>query len=184
MSVSYDGRTYSEGKKINWKDGFRAIYCILHYNLPNCPPYIQFVAYLFVGGVAAIVNLLIFLLLYTFNLAIEFAAPIAFIAAAAINYGLSVLFVFRHKARWGTLFEILVYSLVVLIGAVLDLFITKLLINLSGAPALAKIISSILVLIFNFLGRRFLVFPLGSRGDWRDREQRTSRAETSTGDEG
>ena len=57
MSVSYDGRTYSEGKKINWKDGFRAIYCILHYNLPNCPPYIQFLAYLIVGGVAATVNL-------------------------------------------------------------------------------------------------------------------------------
>ena len=63
MSVSYHGRTYSEGKKINWKDGFRAIYCILHYNLPYCPPYIQFLAYLVVGGVAAIVNLFIFLLL-------------------------------------------------------------------------------------------------------------------------
>ncbi|MFM8318691.1 MAG: glycosyltransferase family 2 protein, partial [Bacteroidota bacterium] len=25
-------RTYAEGKKINWKDGFRAIYCILKYN--------------------------------------------------------------------------------------------------------------------------------------------------------
>jgi glycosyltransferase involved in cell wall biosynthesis len=31
--VSYYGRTYKEGKKINWKDGFRAIYCILKYNL-------------------------------------------------------------------------------------------------------------------------------------------------------
>jgi glycosyltransferase involved in cell wall biosynthesis len=31
--ISYYGRTYEEGKKINWKDGFRAIYCILKYNL-------------------------------------------------------------------------------------------------------------------------------------------------------
>ena len=33
VGVSYYGRTYAEGKKINWKDGFRAIYCILKYNL-------------------------------------------------------------------------------------------------------------------------------------------------------
>lgn len=31
VGISYYGRTYQEGKKINWKDGFRAIYCILKY---------------------------------------------------------------------------------------------------------------------------------------------------------
>jgi glycosyltransferase involved in cell wall biosynthesis len=33
VGISYYGRTYAEGKKINWQDGFRAIYCILKYNL-------------------------------------------------------------------------------------------------------------------------------------------------------
>lgn len=33
VGISYYGRSYAEGKKINWKDGFRAIYCILKYNL-------------------------------------------------------------------------------------------------------------------------------------------------------
>lgn len=33
VGISYYGRTYSEGKKIGWKDGFRAIYCILKYGL-------------------------------------------------------------------------------------------------------------------------------------------------------
>ena len=33
VGISYYGRTYEEGKKINWKDGFRAIYCILRYNI-------------------------------------------------------------------------------------------------------------------------------------------------------
>ena len=33
VGISYAGRTYAEGKKINWKDGFRAIYAILKYNL-------------------------------------------------------------------------------------------------------------------------------------------------------
>jgi len=35
VGISYYGRTYQEGKKINWKDGFRAIYCILRYNIFN-----------------------------------------------------------------------------------------------------------------------------------------------------
>jgi glycosyltransferase involved in cell wall biosynthesis len=33
VGVSYNGRTYREGKKVGWKDGFRAIYAILRYNL-------------------------------------------------------------------------------------------------------------------------------------------------------
>jgi len=33
VGISYYGRTYAEGKKIGWRDGFRAIWCILKYNL-------------------------------------------------------------------------------------------------------------------------------------------------------
>lgn len=33
VGIAYYGRTYDEGKKINWKDGVRAVYCILKYNL-------------------------------------------------------------------------------------------------------------------------------------------------------
>jgi hypothetical protein len=33
VGISYDGRTYKEGKKIGWKDGVRAVWCIIKYNL-------------------------------------------------------------------------------------------------------------------------------------------------------
>jgi glycosyltransferase involved in cell wall biosynthesis len=33
VGISYYGRTYIDGKKIGWKDGFRALYCILKYNI-------------------------------------------------------------------------------------------------------------------------------------------------------
>ena len=33
VGISYYGRTYAEGKKIGWKDGFRAVYCIFRYGL-------------------------------------------------------------------------------------------------------------------------------------------------------
>jgi glycosyltransferase involved in cell wall biosynthesis len=35
VGISYYGRTYEEGKKIGWKDGFRAIYCIIKYRFTN-----------------------------------------------------------------------------------------------------------------------------------------------------
>lgn len=35
VGISYSGRSYAEGKKINWKDGVKAIYCILRYGLFN-----------------------------------------------------------------------------------------------------------------------------------------------------
>ena len=33
VGISYYGRSYEEGKKIGWKDGVRAIYCIIKYNI-------------------------------------------------------------------------------------------------------------------------------------------------------
>ena len=33
VGISYYGRTYEEGKKINWKDGLHAMFCILKYNI-------------------------------------------------------------------------------------------------------------------------------------------------------
>ena len=33
IGISYNGRKYSEGKKIGWKDGFSALWCILKYNI-------------------------------------------------------------------------------------------------------------------------------------------------------
>jgi hypothetical protein len=33
VGISYSGRTYAEGKKIGWRDGVRALWCIFKYNL-------------------------------------------------------------------------------------------------------------------------------------------------------
>ena len=33
IGISYYGRTYEDGKKIGWKDGFRALWCIFKYNI-------------------------------------------------------------------------------------------------------------------------------------------------------
>jgi hypothetical protein len=35
LSVSYSGRTYEQGKKIGWRDGVKALWCILRYGLAD-----------------------------------------------------------------------------------------------------------------------------------------------------
>jgi glycosyltransferase involved in cell wall biosynthesis len=39
VGISYSGRTYEEGKKIGWKDGVRAIWCLVKYSLKNLQPH-------------------------------------------------------------------------------------------------------------------------------------------------
>src|SRR5207253_732692 len=85
MGIAYAGRTYEEGKKIGAKDGFRALYCIVRYNMPHAPLPIQFLGYLFVGGFCTVVNILLFSAFLACTSA-WFAAPLAFMLAAALNY--------------------------------------------------------------------------------------------------
>ena len=82
MGISYRGRTYAEGKKIGARDGWRALYCILKYNVPKAPIPVQFLFYLFVGGSSAIVNLLAFVAAHSAGVKVSVAAVIAFIIAA------------------------------------------------------------------------------------------------------
>jgi hypothetical protein len=102
MGISYRGRTYAEGKKIGVRDGWRALYCILKYNLPKVPVPIKFLIYIFVGGFSALVNLLVFLAAHGAGVSVSVAALSAFFIAALVNYLLSIKLIFRHNAKWRT----------------------------------------------------------------------------------
>jgi len=167
MGISYHGRTYAEGKKIGVKDGLRALYCIFRYNAHKAPIPIQLLLYLFIGGLAAFVNLCVFLGMFSAGFNVTISAPTAFLTAALVNYLLCVLIMFRHKARWNSITEALVYILVVGIVATLDLGVTKALLTSGASPAASKLVATLLALILNFSGRRFLVFPEPSSGPWR-----------------
>ena len=166
MGISYFGRTYAEGKKIGAKDGARALYCIFRYNAHRSPLPIQFIIYLLIGGVAAIVNLLIFLGLYTLSAPIYIAVLSAFIIAATVNYLLCIIILFRHQARWNSTTEIIIYIVVVCLVALLDLCITWTMLNSGISPVISKLTATIFGLTINFLGRRYFVFPEPSSGAW------------------
>ena len=165
MGISYSGRTYEEGKKIGARDGFRALYCIVRYNMPHAPLPMLFAGYLVVGGLCALANLAVFSAL-TPVASTWIAAPIAFVIAAALNYWLCISLLFRRGTRWSASGEVAVYG--ALVGAVggVDAYSTVGLIGAGMPPVLAKLTASAIVLVFNFLGRRFLVFPEPRPGEW------------------
>ncbi|MCH8331221.1 MAG: bifunctional glycosyltransferase family 2/GtrA family protein [Bacteroidetes bacterium] len=167
IGVSYYGRTYEEGKKIGAKDGFRALYCIFRYNAHTAPVPIQFVIYVFIGGLAALFNLLSFMGMFSAGLSVIIAAPIAFTMAAVLNYFLCILIMFRHKAKWNTISETLIYWVVVGLVGIVDVSLTQFGMYLGYSPVLAKLWASLLALSFNFAGRRYFVFPEPSKGPWK-----------------
>ncbi|MCY3010994.1 MAG: glycosyltransferase [Planctomycetota bacterium] len=167
MGISYRGRTYDEGKKIGIKDGFRALYCIVRYNAHRAALPIQFMVYLFIGGTAAIVNLILFLGLLSLGLNSITAALLAFVLAAVVNYWLCIKTIFRHNTKWGLGGEIASYIAVVALGAIVDSSVTFLLLQSGAAAWIAKLEGTLIALVVNFAGRRFVVFAESTRGPWR-----------------
>jgi dolichol-phosphate mannosyltransferase len=164
--ISYYGRTYAEGKKIGFKDGIRALYCICHYNAHTAPWFVQLFLYLFIGGLSAVVNFFIFMALFHAGVNAAVSAPVAYIIAAMVNYFLCIFLLFRHRARWNSTAEVLIFLFIVILIGVLDLVMTGTLIDLGNPPGLSKLLASGAGLVFNFLGRRFLVFPEPPTGPW------------------
>jgi glycosyltransferase involved in cell wall biosynthesis len=158
MGISYDARTYEEGKKIGWRDGLRALYCIFHYNAYRLPLPMQLLIYFFLGGFAAAVNLSTFLLLYKLDVNLLVAAGVSFALAATVNYYLCIHLLFRRNARWSTPVEILFYALFALAVGVIDVAITSLFSMEYSHPLWAKALACFVVFIVNFLGRKFFIF--------------------------
>ncbi len=166
MGISYAGRTYADGKKIGVRDGFRALYCIFRYNAFQAPLPIQFLIYLAIGGCAAALNVAGFLGLRWAGVADLIAIPAAFAAAALANYLLCISFLFRHRARWNSTAEIVIYFALVLLGAVLDFAATWGLLQSGAEPWAAKSVACAVGLALNFLGRKYVVFPEPAAGPW------------------
>lgn len=158
-AISYTPRTAEEGKKISWKDGIRALYCILHYSAPSAPLPMQLFVYFIIGAACAILNVAAFGALLAFGLRLEIATAASFLIAAAANYFLCVAILFHHKARWNTYGEIAAYLFTVFLMGIVDYGATLSLCAAGLAPGVAKAIASVAGFVGNFLLRRYLVFP-------------------------
>ncbi|MBO7484676.1 MAG: bifunctional glycosyltransferase family 2/GtrA family protein [Spirochaetaceae bacterium] len=158
-AIHYNPRTVEEGKKINWKDGVRALYCIMHYSASTAPVPMQLILYFFIGTFSAICNLIAFFILGKCGIAFTPSVITAFIISALINYLLCISILFRHKARWSSGGEFLAYIITLVIMGGFDWLVTSGLISVGMTSGWAKAVSSIIGFFGNYLFRRVLVFP-------------------------
>jgi len=159
-AIHYNPRTYDEGKKIGYKDGIRALYCILHYGAPYAPLPMQFLLYTVIGGICAVVNLAAFIAMDMAAVPLFYSVWGSFLIAAFLNYVLCAIILFKHKARWSGFTEMLMYVFVLIVMGWSDYFITYGLIRVGLNDILSKTISTVVCFIGNFVLRKWLVFPL------------------------
>jgi glycosyltransferase involved in cell wall biosynthesis len=159
VAITYKPRSFEEGKKIGWKDGVRALYCILHYSAHTAPLPMQLLLYLFIGGVSAVGNIVLFSLFLHAGIGMTAAVVSAFVGAAVINYLLCISILFKHKARWTTTGEILAYLVTLVMMGVFDVGITIFLADAGISPMMSKSLAALFGFVGNFLLRKYLVFP-------------------------
>lgn len=121
---------------------------------------LQLFRYTFVGGVAFLVDLgTLFFLTEYFNIHYLVSAGIAFIFGLTINYLISVVWVFNSRAVENRVLEFLLFTLIGLVGLVLnELFLWILTDMLVIYYLLSKVISTFIVYFWNFFARKIVLF--------------------------
>ena len=167
--ISYDGRTYAEGKKIGARDGLRALYCIVRYNARSAPVVLQFAVYAWIAGLSGLVDLSGFALARSLGSSIPFATAGAYVLGALVNYMLCIRLLFPRDASAGLAGTRARYAAATLFFGALDLGLTLQLVGAGWPPLVAKGLALLPFPVLNFWVRRSLVFRHPSRGPWEPR---------------
>jgi len=118
----------------------------------------QFFLYLIVGGLSFVVDIGAFVLLRMADIAVIPASVISFIAATSVNYLLSIALAFQSR-RFRRHIELVRFLAVVFVGLALNTMLVCLFVySFSIYPTIAKVIAVPIVFVWNYLGRRMLVF--------------------------
>ncbi|MGM9795049.1 MAG: GtrA family protein [Candidatus Aphodosoma sp.] len=120
----------------------------------------QFVRYFISGGVAFCVDFLLMMLLHDrFNIIAEVAGTISFAVGLVITYLMSIFWIFNQRRFNNRIAEFLGFTLIGIVGLVLTYFIMKIFTNsLQINYLLSKIVSTIIVTLWNFLAKKYFLF--------------------------
>jgi putative flippase GtrA len=121
---------------------------------------VQFSRYIFVGSVATVVDIgMLFLLTSVIGVHYLLSAALAFVMGIIVNYKLSTLWIFEKTNKRKT--EITIFTLIGIVGLGLNELILWIAVEeFAIYYVLAKIISTAIILIWNFTARRFLFAKL------------------------
>ncbi len=151
--------------------------------------FIQFFRYCFVGGFAFVVDFgVMTLLVELLSLSPVWAATISFIAGLAVNYILSTFWIFKNSKIKNRLAEFAAFALIGVIGLLINDVIIWLFQSALGSNLafggwsdtvdgemkyflfggvqyyhIGKIVSTIVVFLWNFFGRKFILFSKGGK---------------------
>lgn len=155
IPISYLPRSAEEGKKINWKDGVRALYCIVFYG--GASKVGQLLTYGVIGGSAALIEWATFWLCnFPANLGIYWSTAIAFVLATGWNWFLGRKTLFRDRKFRSDIAPVFLVSG---IGLAFDLGLMHLFVPVFRWPAmLSKILATGIVFFWNFLSRKLLIY--------------------------
>ena len=132
-----------------------------HLSQPEVQPAaVKIVRYFFVGGTAATVDLVLFgLLTLVFGVHWFYAAAISFVPATAVNYLLSIRFVFGSQVRFARQSEITLVFVVSAVGLALNELLLWIAIDGLGIPLLvSKVLASGGVFFWNYGLRAYYIF--------------------------
>lgn len=121
---------------------------------------IQFFRYVFVGGFSFFVDYgLLFFLTEFFHLHYIVSATISFIAGLIVNYLLSTKWIFRKSKLSNTTLEFIIYGIIGVIGLILNNILLYVFTDLLSIHyMISKLITAIIVMGWNFFGRRIILF--------------------------
>ena len=125
----------------------------------------KIIRYFFVGGTAATVDLLLFgLLTLVFGVHWFYAAAISYVPATAVNYLLSIRFVFGSQVRFARQSEVTLVFAVSAVGLALNELLLWIAIDGLGIPLLvSKVLASGGVFLWNYGLRAYYIFNPSSR---------------------
>ena len=123
-------------------------------------PIIQFFRYAFVGGIASVADWFVLWLLEHLGMHYMFATVLAFFAGLATNYLLAKKLVFKvEEARVGAVGEFIAYTLIGAVGLLITLGLMYLFTECMQLYfMISKIIATLIVLVWNFLARKLLIY--------------------------
>jgi putative flippase GtrA len=128
---------------------------------------VQLAFYSIAGGLAAALNLVVFLVMLGSGAPVTASVVTAFTLAAAMNYVLSVALIFRHRARYPAALEFAIFLVMAAGIGWVDLIATTRALDARYAPVAAKLIASAIILLLNFGVRRYIIFPQRAGSGWR-----------------
>jgi putative flippase GtrA len=121
--------------------------------------YIQAFRYVFVGGIAFVADASLLYLSSLLGIHYLICTAMAFVVGLIVNYLLSKIFVFTEKAKTGAIIEFVIYAVIGVIGLVITELLMWLFTDIVGIYfMLSKIITAIIVLVWNFLTRKFTLY--------------------------